>query len=199
MIPIQKISGRLGNQMFLVASLYAIARDCKFPLVDDSLGYYFQNPAHFKGYESDIKRLFSEDIPEKTDMVAIHVRRGGNPINPNEPNYTENPFYVNLSETPYYRDAMAQFPDADFLIFSDDIEWCKRQSMFAGCEFSEGRTELEDLNLMASCTGHIIANSSYSWWAAYLAPYTKKVIAPLAWYSDGDLERTKCPETWLRM
>lgn len=189
----------MGNQMFLIATLYAIARDCNFPLVDNSLGYYFQSPEHFVNYESEIKALFGEEIPEKTDMIAIHVRRGGNPINPSEANYTDNPFYVNLSDTPYYRDAMAQFQGADFLVFSDDIEWCKQQTIFNGCEFSTGRTELEDLNLMASCTGHIIANSSYSWWAAYIAPNTEKVIAPKAWYTDGDEERTKCPTEWIRI
>lgn len=189
----------MGNQMFLVATLYAIARDSGFPLVDDSLGYYFQDHNLFQRYEQEIKKLYGEGIPEKTDMIAIHVRRGGNPVNPNEPNYSENNFYVNLMETPYYRDAMAQFPGADFLVFSDDIEWCKRQKIFEGCEFSEGKTELEDMNLMASCVGIIMANSSYSWWSSYISPYAKKIIAPLAWYRDEDQERTKCPDSWLRM
>lgn len=197
----------MGNQMFLIATLYAIARDCKFPLVDNSLGYYFQSPEHFINYESEIKAMFGDGIPKKTDMIAVHVRRGGNPINPNEVNYSDNSFYVNLSETSYYERAMQKFvndaggnlSESDFLIFSDDIEWCKKQRMFSGCEFSEGKDELEDLNLMASCIGHITANSSYSWWAAYIAPYTYKVIAPLAWYSDGDQKRTKCPTEWIRM
>lgn len=198
MIPITNISGRMGNQMFLIAALYAIARSCNFPLVDNSLGYYFQDHAHFNGYENAIKAMFREGITGKIDMVAIHVRRGGNPSNPNEVNYTENPFYVNISATDYYKEAMEQFPGADFIVFSDDIAWCKKQTMFQGCEFSEGRTELEDFNLMASCTGHIIANSSFSWWSAYIAPYTEKVVAPKAWYSDG-VERTKCPSEWLRL
>lgn len=198
MIPITNISGRLGNQMFQLATLYAISRDCNFPLVDNGLGYYFQDVKHFDKYVEDIKSLFSSGIPEKTSQVAIHVRRGGNPSNSKEVNYTDNPFYVDLSDTDYYRDAMALFPDADFLVFSDDIEWCKKQDIFSGMEFSENNDDITDLNLMASCEGHIIANSSYSWWGAFISPYTKKVVAPKNWYSDG-IERTKCPETWIRL
>jgi len=52
------------------------------------------------------------------------------------------------------------------------------------------------MNIMASCKGVITANSSFSWWGAYLSK--GKVIAPLAWYSDG-VERTKCPNTWIRV
>jgi hypothetical protein len=103
-------------------------------------------------------------------------------------------------ETPYYIDAMAEFPRGDFLVFSDDIEWCKKQPIFDKCEFSEGLNEIDDFNLMASCFGHIIANSSYSWWAAYISSYTQKVVAPSVehWYSDH-IERTICPNNWIRL
>lgn len=188
MIEITNLSGRLGNQMFQFAFLYAFARDNNLPLVDNGLGYYYQDPKHFEKYGNQIKRLFSQNIPHKTDQVAIHVRRT---------DYVNNPFYVDLMETPYYRDAMAQFPDSQFVVFSDDIEWCKKQPIFADCEFSE-TLDLEEMNLMASCVGHIIANSTFSWWSAYISPYTKKVIAPKAWYSDK-IERTFCPDTWLRI
>ena len=53
---------------------------------------------------------------------------------------------------------------------------------------------------MAGCKGHIIANSSFSWWAAYIAPQEGKVVAPSAlnWHPDG-VERTKCPKEWVRI
>lgn len=189
MIRPDKITGRLGNIMFEIAFLYSHARENNLPLVDESLGYYYQDYLHFADYADEIKNLFRSDIPERTDMVAIHVRRG---------DYVNHPFYVDLSETPYYRDAMLQFPDADFIVFSDDLEWCKQQPVFKGYEFSEGKTELEDLNLMTSCIGHIIANSSFSWWAAFMSPFTRKVVAPLAWHPDG-IERTKLPENWIKI
>lgn len=154
------------------------------------LDYYYQDPIFFEDSVDDIKVMFGQDIPTQTDMVAIHVRRG---------DYINNPFYIDLTETDYYEKAMAMFPNQSFVVFSDNIDWCKNQEVFRKCEFSHG-TELEDMNNMASCVGHIIANSSFSWWAAYISPYTKKVVAPSVdnWYADG-FERTICPNEWIRM
>lgn len=184
MIEPWKLFGRLGNQMFQGAYLIA---EAKRDNIDD---IYCQDPYYFEDYEDDIKALYRQGIPPKTDMVAIHVRRG---------DYVGHDFYVDLMQSDYYIKAMEMFDGADFLVFSDDIEWCKRQSIFKDCEFSH-ETEINDLNLMASCTGHIIANSSFSWWGAYLAPYTQKVVAPSRhyWYSDG-IERTVCPSHWIRI
>jgi len=158
---------------------------------------YVQDPKYFDKYKDDIKQMFGTGI-EPIDMVAIHVRRAGNPSLLSEPKYSDNSFYVNLMNTDYYPTAMCEFPNEDFLIFSDDIEWCKKQSIFSGCEFSEGKSDVEDMNLMAGCKSYIIANSSFSWWAAYLGG--GKTIAPSIqnWYTDG-IERTKCPREWIRI
>lgn len=181
---LDKLFGRLGNRMFQMAFLYSYAKEC-------GIDYYFQDPSYFEQYEGEIKYLFGKNIPPKLDMVAIHVRRG---------DYVGNNFYTNLMETPYYVDAMSLFPDASFMVFSDNIDWCKQQEIFKDCEFSEGLSEEQDLNLMASCVGHIIANSSFSWWGAWLSPYSTKIVAPSVdkWYSDG-VERTKCPQKWIRL
>lgn len=186
MVNFSKIFGRLGNNMFQGAYLYAQMMRGQIPDI------YVQDPYYFDDYRNQIKQLYGDGIG-KLDMVAIHVRRGANPINPNEPMYCDNPFYVNLMDTDYYERAMLEFPDEDFLIFSDDIEWCKKQDLFAGCEFSEGKTEVEDMNLMASCKGIVMANSSFSFWAAYLS--NAKVIAPKQWYTDGII-RTKLLPEW---
>ena len=66
--------------------------------------------------------MFGQDIGY-LDKVSIHVRRGGNWSNPNEPNYKDNPFYVNLSQTDYYEKAIAMFPVDKFLVFSDDMAY----------------------------------------------------------------------------
>lgn len=166
--------------MFQGAFLYAYARD-------HHIDYYFQDPRFFERYADDIKRLYGQNIPPKTDMVAIHVRRG---------DYVSNSFYVDLSNTGYYDRAVKEFPNQNFLVFSDNIAFCKRLFNGKEFEFVEGGDELSDLNLMASCTGHIIANSSFSWWGAYLSPYTQKVIYPKDWYTDG-IRRTVCPKQWL--
>jgi len=154
---------------------------------------YVQSEEYFKDYADEIRALYSSGIT-KIDMVSIHVRRG---------DYVGNKFYVDLFENGYYERAMEMFPSESFLVFSDDIEWCKKQEVFSGCEFANGN-EIDDLNLMASCKAHIIANSSYSWWASYLGG--GKTIAPKDWYtlsSPNDKEdliaSTRIPSTWLRI
>lgn len=183
MIPMWKLSGRLGNTMFQHAYLYSQARKGGIPDI------YVQDEKYFEEFRDEIKSLFRQGIGDPIDMVAIHVRRG---------DYVNNPFYVDLTETDYYEKAMDLFPNDQFLVFSDDIEWCKKQDIFKDCEFSEGNDEVTDLNLMASCKGVITANSSFSWWAGYLS--TGKVIAPSVdnWYRDG-IERSVCPIAWHRI
>lgn len=184
MIPLWRLSGRLGNQMFQYAHLKARELDGE---IDD---VYVQDPKYFDRYRTYIRGMYGDDITP-IDQVAIHVRRG---------DYVGNSFYVDLMKDGYYERAMAEFPDEDFLVFSDDIAWCKKQSIFQGrrFSFSEGNDEITDLNLMAGCKGIIMANSSYSWWGAYLGDPKKKVIAPKEWYADG-IERTKLLPEWKRV
>ena len=174
--------------MFQYAYLHSQMRKGHIPDV------YVQDAYFFEEVEDEIKAMFGQGIVP-IDQVAIHVRRAANPINPDEPEYYENSFYVNLWETDYYEKAMAEFPGASFLVFSDDIEWCKKQPIFGKCDFSEG-DELTDFNRMAGCRGIIMANSSFSWWAAYLS--TGKVIAPSydKWYCDGSKTRTVVLPSW---
>lgn len=192
MINPEVVFGRLGNKLFQYATLYAHAKDL-------GVDFYFQDEKYFKKYENEIKELFGEGIGF-LDFVAIHVRRGANPINPDEPNYSDNPFYVNLSETDYYKNAIALFPKDNFLVFSDDPEWCKKNFFdFKRFQVMEKGDEIEDFNLMASCKSQIIANSSYSFWAGWLNPNpAKKVVAPKEWYRDG-INRTVIPETWIKI
>lgn len=159
---------------------------------NNDIDYYFQDEFFFRDNSEAVRALFSSDIPPLCNRVAIHVRRG---------DYVNNKFYVDLMDTDYYERAMKEFPaGTKFLVFSDDIEWCEKQPIFKDCEFSYG-SELEDLNMMASCKGHIIANSSFSWWGAWLCPDypNNKVIAPKAWYADGDNSRTILPGHWVRI
>ncbi len=208
MVPITNLTGRLGNQMFQYAYLY---NQAKHGDIDD---IYLQDDFWFYESLDDILALYRQGIEKKTDMVAIHVRRAKNPDLPSEPAYSDNPFYVDLCKREitynsfdepteaknYYDMAMEMFPKGTkFLVFSDDIEFCKDYFKGEQFEFYHG-SEIEDMNMMASCVGHIIANSSFSWWGAYISPYTQKVVAPSSenWYTDGK-ERTKCPVAWIRI
>lgn len=184
MVPIHKLSGRLGNQMFQLA--YIMAQVCNGEIPD----IYVQDEKYFKKHSHHIKAMFGQDI-KPIDQVSIHIRRT---------DYVGNSFYTQLWNTDYYEKAMAEFPGTGFLVFSDDIDWCKQY--FSGSndiEFCEEEDPIKAMNLMAGCKHNIISNSSFSWWAAYLNPNPhKKVIAPKAWYTDGK-ERTVCPKEWKRI
>lgn len=199
------IFGRLGNRLFQGAYLYAQMREEKIP------DLYVQDYRYFDKYKEEIQKLFGEGVGH-LPYVSIHIRRGANPINPQEPKYSENPFYVNLTkDTPdgkfpeYYAKAIAMFPDKNFLVFSDDTEFAKKlfSDIYDRDRFTivEGQTELEDFNQAASCEHHIIANSSFSFWYAYICPQQgKKVIAPSndRWYFDK-VARTILPPDWIRL
>jgi len=176
MIPISRLMGRMCNNMFQYAYLYAQVKNGRIPDV------YVQNYEYFDMYFDEIKALFGEGIIPN-DYVSIHVRRG---------DYVNNPFYYDLTETDYYQRAMLEFPNEKFMVYSDNIEWCKKQDMFKNCNFSGGN-ELEDLNSIAGSKGVIMANSSFSWWGAFLNK--GKIIAPKLWYRDG-VERTKLLNQW---
>jgi len=163
MVEPYKIFGRLGNQMFQYATLTALASEAGTDI-------YFQDTKWFEMCIPQIKQMFGTGIGS-VDKVAIHVRRGDYLLFDHQ--------YPNLLDTTdYYQKAMEEFPDAQFIVFSDDIEHCKKQDIFKNCEFSEGKSEVQDLNLMASCQGIITANSSFSWWGAFLGPEDKKVVCP---------------------
>ena len=173
------ISGRLGNQMFQFAYIYAQMRKGLVPDV------YLQSEEYFAEVKDEIKQLYGASYTKQPTLpyVSIHVRRG---------DYVNNSYYVDLFQNGYYERAMQLFPSSKFMVFSDDLEWCKKQEVFKDCEFSEGFGEIEDMNRMIACEGHIIANSSYSWWAAYISG--KKTVGQTdhCAYNRIDVYRISC-------
>lgn len=153
-----------------------------------SLYGYFQSEKYFKHIENDIREafIFVDEIKEPTeeafksnfgemDVVSVHIRRGD---------------YLNTSHHPvqsleYYSEGLSYVPsDIPVIIFSDDIKWCKEQELFQNDRFvfSENNSTGVDLCLQSLCTYHIIANSSFSWWGAWLAN-SKNVISPKKWFA----------------
>lgn len=183
MVPITQW-GRLGNQMFQLAFLFAQAKRGAIP------DMYVQYPSFFDEFREEIQAMFGQGIGPTRDVVAVHVRRT---------DYLTDKAFVSLSDTDYYERAMALFPESKFLVCSDDPAWClQRWPRDSRVEVVHG-TEIEDLNLMASCKSIIMANSSFSWWAAYLNPNPQKiVIYPKHWHSDG-VSRVGFPEGWIRL
>ena len=185
MKPARNVIGGLGNLMFKQAYLWSQMREGKIPDV------YVQSEKYWKPYAEEIKQMYGEGIRRNSiDMVAIHVRRG---------DYLRVPeFHMQLTDTDYYQRAIQEFDEhTNFLVFckdnqGDDVdkadnEWCKEyfQKITLGRSYMhEHSTESEDLNTMASCKGLIMANSTFSWWAAYLGEQ-ENIICPEKWFVDG--------------
>ena len=153
----------------------------------DLLGY-FQTEKYFKHIEDEIRKdfTFKQDLLETCqgfvdeDMISLHIRRGDYVVNPNHP----------TQPMSYYKDALDMLPELPVVVFSDDSEWCKEQELFSSDRFmiAEGNSTDCDLCLMSLCKYHIIANSSYSWWGAWLAK-SEKVIAPKQWFGGDCLHK----------
>jgi hypothetical protein len=161
----------------------------KIPYTKDMLlAGYFQSEKYFDTYSNVIKDLFSlkkvyeDQIKEKykdlleQETISLHVRRT---------DYVQlNDFHPVLS-LEYYKQALDYIDSKGkkVVVFSDDIEWCK--TAFVGTKFVhiEKNLDIVDMFLMSYCTHNIIANSSFSWWGAYLnRNKNKKVVAPSNWF-----------------
>ena len=154
----------------------------------DIFGYY-QTPKYFNHIEDELKDDFTFDEELKSscedfiseDMISLHIRRGDYVNNPNHP----------IPSFDYYEKALSKFPpNIPVIVFSDDYEWAKEQSFFKPDRFSisEGNTTDADLCLMSLCKYHIIANSSFSWWGAWLAK-SEKIIAPKNWFGGDSVNK----------
>lgn len=139
-----------------------------------------------------------ENIRGSKKSVAIHVRRG---------DYVRDIQTYNLMgeicTKEYYQEAVKQFDDnSTFFVFSDDTEWCKRNFNLPNAIYvshNQGLDSWQDMVLMSACCHQIIANSSFSWWAAWLNHNPQKmVIAPSKWFNDIE-DRELVPTSWRRI
>lgn len=156
---------------------------------------FFQSEEYFKESQGIIQQLLTPKIGHgiKYDHAAIHVRRGDYLSLSKE--------YVQL-DMDYYQKAMQLVGSTNYIVFSDDIAWCKQNFHGDNITFSENKTAVEDLALMLSCEHIIIANSSFSWWGAYLNKNPSKiVVAPEKWFGSGLPHNTKdlLPKTWIQI
>ena len=168
---------------------------------------YFADAAHIIRHEF---RFRSPPTPEnekwvarliETDSVAIHVRRG---------DYASDPTVAanhGLCGVEYYRRAVdlmrSRVSDPRFFVFSDDLDWA-RDNLRLGddAEFvshNRGAASHEDLRLMGLARHNIIANSSFSWWGAWLNRNESKVVlAPERWMNDPSFDtRDVLPPGWI--
>jgi hypothetical protein len=155
---------------------------------------YFQSEKYFAHRRKEIIETFGISGPTKYGLVSIHIRRG---------DYLKLQTKHPVLPLAYYKEAISQFPNHKFLVFSDDVQWCKKIFHGRQFQFSEKRTPKEDMALMAMCEHNIIANSSFSWWGAWLNQNPdKKVVVPETWFGPGNAHlNTKdlIPETWQKL
>ncbi|MGI0075524.1 MAG: alpha-1,2-fucosyltransferase, partial [Nitrosotalea sp.] len=156
---------------------------------------FFQSEKYFIKSQDIIQSLLTPKIgfPIQWGYTSIHVRRG---------DYLNLQREYNQLEMDYYTKSMQMVSSQHYLVFSDDIAWCKANFHGENIKFSEGKSPTEDLALMLSCEHNIIANSSFSWWGAYLNKNpSKMVIAPQRWFGPNLPHNTKdlLPEKWIKI
>lgn len=168
----------------------------------DLIGF-FQSEKYFKNIEREIRSDFTFDkeisvpceemISNLNSPVALHVRRT---------DYLTNPNHNSLSLN-YYESALQQFAsDREVVVFSDDPNWCKEQEIFSNDRFliSENEDNRVDLCLMSLCNDFIIANSSFSWWGAWLSSNEDKIVTcPSRWFGPDNVDKNLSdlfPSSW---
>ena len=183
---------------------------------------YFQTEKYFKNIEDTIRydftfkkevvdtcKDFLSTLPE--EKIFMHVRRG---------DYVNHPDQHPALPISYYEEGYKKFDNPTVLVFSDDLEWVKQQEFFQGDNFLISEFDVRydhlsdnidgqgnslvpfyDLYMMTQCNGAVIANSSMSWWGAWLQKNTTlPIVAPTPWfgvnyshYNMNDL----IPESWI--
>lgn len=125
-----------------------------------------------------------------SEYTSLHIRRGDYLKNPN--------YHTNLTSTDYYDRALDYLKPKQLLVFSDDTEWAKEH--FSNSIVVEEQEDYLEIFLMSFCKDNIIANSSFSWWGAWLNTNPNKtVIAPSNWFGPecGASTKDLVPESWI--
>jgi len=217
---IWRLRKRLNNKTFLGISFY---KEACFELDEQLFNLtpstyiegFFQSEKYFKHIEGQIRadlqfkdklEGLSLEISKKiaaTNSVSLHIRRG---------DYVQkkrNQSLYAACSLDYYKRGLEQIvqkiDNPTLFIFSDDIEWVKEnlklpyESVYV--THNTGAKSYEDLRLMSLCKHNIIANSSFSWWGAWLNNNQEKiVIAPLKWFNDDSINQSDViPCSWVRI
>lgn len=182
-----------------------------FQMEECYLDGYWQSEKYFGSVHEEIRNTFI--FPELTDKrnivtlneilscnsVSIHVRRG---------DYVNHPRYKNICTEKYYLNAIQEIrniiSNPVFFVFSNDIEWCKVHLNLMNVHFvywNQDDTSYIDMYLMSMCKHNIIANSTFSWWGAWLNSNKQKVvIAPTRIINDKRNDMVDLiPKEWKRV
>lgn len=190
--------------------------DNRFENIPDNttLFGYFQNVKYFESISDQLRKDFTFKIPlndknkeirlkiENNTSISVHIRRG---------DYASNTSNLPILDISYYKNAIesitSQIENPHFFIFSDGIEWVKENLDLSALkhefiDWNKNENSYIDMQLMSLCKHNIIANSSFSWWAAWLNINPDKlVIAPQKWYKGdtGTYPDGFLPEKWITL
>jgi hypothetical protein len=167
---------------------------------------YFQTEKYFSYMQTSVREHFNItctvsqhalDIRQSmnSNSVFLHVRRQ---------DYVGLQHYHGMPDAAYYKRALAEIQskvsDARVYVFSDDRDWCLQN--FMAYEVVQGTSKYEDLWLMSCCQHAILANSSFSWWGAWLGdnkPF-RTVVAPKQWFADPSVDSSDIiPDRWVKI
>ena len=158
------------------------------------LSGYWQNERYFRGIADELRSFYSFPvlIEEKNvraaeemaraESVSVHVRLG---------DYQNEPLLQGICDEGYYARAIARVKEEvehpRFFVFSNDLVWCRayldvEDAVFV--DWNQAEKSYRDMQLMSLCKHHIVANSSFSWWGAWLAHSGGLAIAPKSWMND---------------
>ena len=180
---------------------------------DTYLEGYFQTEQYFKNIRLEILKSFSIknepsikskeiiNLAHKNESVSLHVRRGDYVTNKNA-----SKFHGLMGEE-YYKKAISiinkKIKNPKYFIFSDEIDWVKKNfDLPKGSIFvTHNKSGIKDMRIMIECKHNIIANSSFSWWGAWLGKNSdKKVIAPKLWFLDNKTDTSDIiPSRWQKI
>lgn len=178
------------------------------------LSGYWQSEKYFLVIAEQIRKDFLFRLPlehanselakqiDKTCAVSLHIRRGDYVHN------SKTAATYELCSLDYYnasiRHVVERLQNPYFFIFSDDIAWAKNNlkinCKFQYVEHNQGVDSYNDMRLMSLCKHNIIANSSFSWWGAWLNTNSEKiVIAPKRWFANEINTQDLIPQSWVRL
>jgi hypothetical protein len=176
---------------------------------------FWQSESYFKSIETTIRKEFTFKAPliglnadlakmmDETNSVSVHIRRG---------DYISNPEFNKKHGTchiSYYEEASRYIAERvqnpTYYIFSDDITWVKQHIFcFNPCVYithNTGPHSYKDMQLISMCKHNIIANSSFSWWGAWLNSNPDKIVtAPAKWFNDQTAaNKDLVPNSWIQL
>ncbi len=173
---------------------------------------FYQSGRYFAGVEADVRRAFAFDlekansrsrrmsrqIREDVRAVSLHVRRG---------DYLQEKHWASLGcvcGRPYYLHALEEMARRvaypRYYVFSEDLHWVRENLPLEDAvyvDWNKGEDSWQDMMLMSCCRHHIICNSTFSWWGAWLNPAADKVVVAPSQWSAGRDSRGIVPEEWI--